>query len=224
MLDRVVVRLGAAAAMVGAVLGLVFNLLYPRADEAGEAQQIVNLAAEGGRWQITHYVLGWSIGLIFLGLIAIWASMAREPSRSWARVGVLLAVGGSLLIFTALTLLGFSVPNASDAGADAAALSTAYVAGGLFLGSIGLYFGLTPLAFGAAMLTGDDFPDWLGWLAVLAGAVGVLTGTIVFFGGFSSLTDNVLFPIASGVFTIWVGITGYFIWQRTSGAAPVGTT
>lgn len=214
MLDRVVVRLGALAAMVGAVLALVFNLLYPRPGEAGNAEEIAELAAAGGRWQISHYVLAWSIGLVFLGLLAVWASMAREPSRSWARLGMLFGLGGSILIFSALTLLGFAVPNAAEAGADEGAIAATYVAGGFFLASIGVFFGFTPLLFGAAMLTGDDFPDWLGWIAVVAGAVGILVGTIIFFGGFTTFTDNVLFPISSVLFTIWVGVAGYLIWQR----------
>ena len=93
----------------------------------------------------------------------------------------------------------------------------------LFVGAIGLFFGLTPLLYGIAVLTGDEYPSWLGYVAVLAGLVGVVTGTIVFYDGFSTLTDNVLFPISSLLFTAWIGIMGYTLWQKASGPAAAGT-
>jgi hypothetical protein len=60
-------------------------------------------------------------------------------------------------------------------------------------------------------------------MAVVAGAVAVLTGTLVYFDGFSKTTDQVLFPISSILFTVWVGAMGYKLWQKTSQpAATVG--
>jgi hypothetical protein len=172
-MDRSVMKVGAAAAaMLGAVLALVFNLLYPRAEEPGNVASMLDQAAAGGRWAITHYMLAWSLGLVLLGVVAISRSFVREPSVSWARAGLVFTIGGVALLFASIVLLGFSAPNALE-GADAAtAQAVGYVAGGLFLAAIGSFFGLVPLLFGAAVVTGDEYPGWLGWLAGVGGAVG----------------------------------------------------
>ena len=222
MLDRSVTRLGAGAAMVGAVIAIVFNALYPRADDPGNVAEIVGLSQSEGMWAFTHYALAWGIALTFIGLIVIARSFVREPSLSWGRIALIHAIGGALTVFVTVVLLGFAVKEAGAMGGGSAE-GIAWVAGGLFLASIGLFFGFTPLFYGIAVLSGDEYPSWLGWTAVVAGAVGVLTGTIVYFDGFSKTTNNVLFPISSILFTVWVGAMGYQLWQKTSSpAATIG--
>ena len=219
-MDRSVTRLGAGAAMVGAVIAIVFNLVYPRADNPGDVTEIVGLSQSEGMWAFTHYALAWAVALTFIGLIVIARSFVGEPSASWGRIALIHAIGGALALFLALLMLGFVMKEAAAMG-DASALSVGWVAGGLFLSSIGLFFGFTPLLYGIAVLSGDEYPGWLGWTAVLAGALGVVTGTIIFFDGFSDTTDKVLFPISSILFTLWVAVMGYRLWQRTS--QPVAT-
>jgi hypothetical protein len=75
----------------------------------------------------------------------------------------------------------------------------------------------------AAVLTGDDYASWLGWVAMAAGVVGLVTASIIFFAGFTQLTDMVLFPIASVLFTAWIGIMGFLLWQKASVAAETRT-
>ena len=215
MLDRGVTRLGAGAAMVGAVIAIVFNLLYPRADDPGDVAEIVGLSQSDGMWAFTHYALAWAVALTFIGLIVIARSFVREPSTSWARIALIHAIGGALTLFIALVLLGFAMREAAAMG-DGSAQSIGWIAGSVFLASIGLFFGFTPLLYGIAVLSGDEYPSWLGWTAVLAGALGVVNGTIVYFDGFSTMTDKVLFPISSILFTVWVAVMGYQLWQRTS--------
>jgi hypothetical protein len=148
----------------------------------------------------------------------------REPSVSWALAGLVFTIGGVALLFASIVLLGFSAPNALE-GADAAtAQAVGYVAGGLFLAAIGSFFGLVPLLFGAAVVTGDEYPGWLGWLAGVGGAVGVVTASLIFFDGYSGLTDMVLFPIASLLFTVWIGIMGFQLWQKASVPEQVTTS
>ena len=65
-MDRTMTKVGAAAAMLGAVIAIVFNILYPRADEPGDVGEIVQMAATEGGWAFTHYMLAWSVGLVLL--------------------------------------------------------------------------------------------------------------------------------------------------------------
>jgi hypothetical protein len=221
-MDRTMTKVGAGAAMLGAVVAIVFNILYPRPDDPGSVSEFVELASTEGAWAFTNYMLAWATGLALLGLIVIARSFKREPSVSWARPAMLFAVGGGTALFISLVALGFAMKSAVEMADAATAEAVGYVAGAVFLASIGGFFGFAPLLYGIAVVTGDEYPAWLGWVAILAGAVGLVAGTIIYFDGFSTLTDVVLFPIASLLFTAWTGIMGYTLWQRAS--APATTT
>jgi hypothetical protein len=218
-MDRVVTRLGAAAAMLGAVIAVVFNLLHPRSGDVGSAAEEVRLATEEGIWRFDHYMLAWTSVLLLFALVVIARSFTREPAASWGRVALPFGIGSTSILLVAIVIDGFAVAEAGELADAAVAEAVAYVAGGIFLALIGSLFGITPIVFGAAVLAGDDYPKWLGWAAVVAGLIGLLAASIIFFDGFSSFTTNVLFPISSLLFTVWVGMMGYMLWQKT--AAPV---
>lgn len=222
MLHRSVLRVGAALAMLGAVLGIVFNVLHPRGDEFTVAEEL-RLASEEGIWLFDHYILGWVIGIGLLTFIVIGRSFSSEPSASWGRVASLFGVGAAAIGFVTITVDGFAMNQAAEAG-GASAEAVGYVGQALFLATIGALFGVTPIVFGVAILSGDDYPAWLGWLAVLAGLLGIVAATIIFFDGFSTGTINGLFVPASLLFSLWGGLAGYWLWQRTSVPAAAPTT
>lgn len=218
MLDKRVLRVGAVAAMVGAVIAVVFNLLHPMADEFTAAESVA--LTEEGIWSLDHYMLAWAVGLALVAFIVIGRSFSSEPAASWGRVALYFGIGSVTIAFATLTVDGFALREAAEVSGPAVAESVAYVAEGLFVGLIGSFFGLTPILFGVAVLSGDDYPGWMGWVAVFAGTVGLVAGSIIFFDGFSSLTIEVLFPIASLLFTVWIGVMGFLLWQKAS--APAG--
>ena len=217
-MDRVVTRLGAMAAMLGAAIAIVFNLLHPRSDDVGSAAAEVELATGKDIWRLDHYMLAWTVALLLFALVVIARSFTQEPARSWARVAFAFVVASVSIAFVTIVVDGFALPEAGESGDAVVAEAVAYVSGGLFLGTIGSVFGLTPIVFGATVLANDDQPRWLGWVPILSGALGLITASIIYFDGFSSVTTNVMFPIASLVFTLWVGFMGYRLWQQT---APV---
>ena len=213
MLDRSVVRFGAAGGMLGAVIAVIFNILHPRSSDVGAAASSA-LAQEEGIWQFDHYMIGWAIGLALLALIVIAKSMTGEPSRSWAIVALYFTFGSVVILFSSLVVDGFSVFHAGEASAELGE-AMAFVSEGLFVGAISTFFGVLPVLYGEAVLTGDDYPSWLGWLAVAAGLLGLVTATMMWFDGLTDTTTNVLFPIASVAFTIWIGSMSFLLWQKT---------
>lgn len=227
MLNRTVTRVGAAGAMVGAVIAVVFNILHPRPEEVGAAE-IVRSAAEEGIWALDHYMLGWAIGLALLAFIVLSRSLSSEPSTSWGRVALIFGIGSTAVAFALIGVDGFAIPEAAEASGPETALAVAHVGEALLVATIAAFFGLTPILFGIAVLSGDDYPGWMGWVAIVAGVIGIVTASIMFFDGLSSFTIEVLFPIASLVFTLWIGVMGYLLWQKTSAptaaqpAAPSG--
>jgi len=215
MLTRGLARLGAVAAIVGTVIGIVFNLLHPRPDELTAAAAVRSATTED-IWILDHYMLGLAIGLGFLALVVIGRSFVVTGSVPWARVAVYAAIGSSAIGFATIGVDGFAIAQAAEVAGEEAAVMVAYVGEGLLLATIGSLFGITPVLFGVAVLTGDDYPGWLGWVAVLAGAIGIVNGSLIFFNGFTALTINTLFPIGSVLYTLWIGIMGLFLWRKAA--------
>lgn len=220
MLDRSVMRIGALAAMVGAVVAIVFNLLHPRTSELGAEASVA--ATQEGIWALDHYMLAWTIALGLLAFIVIARSLTSEPSASWGSVALFFGIGSAALALGLLSVDGFSMRVAAETSGTEVALAVAYVAEGLFVATVGSFFGVTPVLYGIAVATGDDYPTWMGWWAIVAGGLGLVTASIIFFTEFSAFTVTVLFPIASLLFTLWIGIAGYMLWSRLR--EPVGGT
>jgi hypothetical protein len=217
MFHKTVLQIGGVAAVLGAFIALVFNLLYPRSDDLS-ALGYANLALEGGRWQLVHYMIAWAIALVLIGLVAVARSLTTQPSVSWGRLATYSLVGSTGLLLIALMLSGYALPAAGNAGGSEEVLAAvSHVGAGVFLASIGAYFGITPLLYGIAVVTGDDYPAWLGWAAVLAGLLALVTASIMFFQAEqTTLTANVLFPIASVIYTVWAGVMGVLLWQKAT--------
>jgi hypothetical protein len=198
--------------MLGAVLAIVFNILHPRSSDVGVAATAA-LARDEGIWELDHYILGWTVGLALLAFIVIAQSMSGEPSHSWASVALWFSIGSSALLFVAITIDGFAIAQAAETSPELAE-TMAHVGQGVFVAAVGSFFGLLPVLFGLAVLTGDDYPSWLGWLAVGSGLLGVVTSTMIFFDGVTETSGNVLFPITSVAFTVWIGSMSYLLWQK----------
>jgi hypothetical protein len=83
-------RIGSVCAILGALLAAVGNILHPvtpRDDPLGVAQVI----ADSDGWTLIHEVIILGVILMFLGLVAIGASISGGPSGALARLGVYAA-------------------------------------------------------------------------------------------------------------------------------------
>ena len=229
MLHRSVLRAGAGAAMVGAVLGIVFNVLHPRGsftDATGE----LSLVAGSPIWLFDHFMLLWAVLISLAGLVVIALSFASEPAASWGRVAAFVAAASGGLGLTLIALDGMATSTAAEAWSAAqspenlgAGLAVATIGVSLFTGLMFTFFGLTPVLIGMAVLNSAEYPRWLGYLAVGSGILGLITGSIQYMNGISSLTANVLFPIASLAFTVFGLIAGWTLWRRTEEVAVTTT-
>jgi hypothetical protein len=226
MPDRVLFRVGAISAVAGAALGLVFNLLHPRdTDSLDSIAAELQLVDESGIWVFDHVVLGIAVVLSFLGLIAIAHSITGDAGTSWAMLARASAIASSAMLMTLLAIDGIAMKEIAESFAPVTDIETAAAFVGaapvvetvraLFTASIGAFFGVTPLLFGAAVVTSDVYPRWLGYVALAAGALGFVTAIIQAFNGLSTVTTLFLFPIASVVFTLWLLYVGVLLWRKT---------
>lgn len=216
--------------MVGAALGLIFNILHPRGSGIDTSQEELALVADSSIWLFDHFMIAWSIGFGFIGLVAIARSFTGEAGESWGRLALASAIGSVAIAILAITIDGIALKEVADNWAEAgrgtessvfaAADAVANISLALFITVIGTLFGFTATLFGIAGLASDNYPKWLGYAALVAGLVGLLTGSIAFLTGPSDVAFNILFPISSFLYTIWLFASGWFLWQRANAVRP----
>ena len=224
MVHPTVRRAGAAAAIVGSLLGLVFNVLHPRGSSF-ETNEHLGMVAGSRIWIFDHYMLFWAIAISLIGLIVIGRSFEDEPAASWGRIAAGWAMIGGAVALVLLMVDGIATPAAAGRWAAgqspetlAAGAAVAHVELSLFTGLMLTFFGVTPIVYGIAVLGSDEHPKWLGYLAIASGLLGLLAGSIQFFNGPTPLTASVIFPIGSVAFTLWGVVMGARLWKRSSEA------
>lgn len=223
MTQRTLFRVGAVGAMVGAVLGVIFNLLHPRGSGIDTAQEELELVAESGIWIFDHFMIEWSLVFGLFGLIAIASSFTGESGAAWGRFAFAAAIGSGAIAFVTVAVDGMAMKEVADnwaeagRGTESAAFATgeavAQMSLALFTVLIGTLFGLTPMLYGVASLVSREYPRWLGYVALVAGAVGILTASIQFLAGPSDAVTY-LFTASSLMFTVWLFIAGWHLWRR----------
>ncbi len=229
--DRTFYRIGAVSAVVGGVLGVVFNLLHPRGSEfVNDFPKQLQTIASSGIWTTVHV----GIGLALLIGIGAAAPLARYLSRGrgapWAWTGLVLFVVSAALGLVVVAIDGWAdkqmalayvrAAPAAKAATLVAARATDMVAVGLFSAFIVAFFGITPLVFGIAFLTDGTFPRAFAWASFAGGALGLLAGLLQSFNGISTFATNIVFPLASVLFTVVLILVGVRLW-RIAEEAPV---
>jgi hypothetical protein len=226
MSDRSLYRWGGAAAVIGAVVALVTNVLHPRITEYGDyVTSELTAVAESDGWIPIH--LGLLLGslLIVFGLFAVARSMKGGPAEGLAR----LALGG-LLVAAPVAVLTLAVDGyATKAIADqvvgqqgqvdaASGMAVVEIGWALFMALVILFIGVTPALFGLAAVRSGIYPSSLAWTAVVLGAVAAGDGVMGWVAG-PSAGFFWVFVATSGLLTLWVLILGVLVGRRARVAA-----
>jgi hypothetical protein len=77
---------------------------------------------------------------------------------------------------------------------------------------LSVVFGCTVSVFAVAMLAGERFPRWLGWVGLLGGLVTVAAGVAQAYTGFSDLSMTLGMP-AGSVLLLWAIVAGAHLWR-----------
>ncbi|MBI3998798.1 MAG: hypothetical protein HY355_07160 [Armatimonadetes bacterium] len=190
---------------------------------------LLTALAGTGIWGVVH--VGQLLGILLVvgGLVGFSRSIAGAAAAALARLGlvsgvisgavavVLVGIGG--LAERGIALAWLQAPAAEKAAAFRVAAAVAEIEiaiDGLFLF---LYFGVTPLLFGAATALSSNYPRWLGWVAIAAGAVWVVLGLVQVFTGSGVLLTNRYFPIFLTPLAAW-GLAMGILLGRQLGPAP----
>ncbi len=212
--------------VVGAVLLIVFNVLFPKTNDPSSAAQFVQSVADtrGGRWELVNLFLAVGIWGLLIGFAGVYRAISTGSSAVWARLGFYGVIVGTALWTVLFGLQGFGLSlvvkqwqSASGPTKDALAViaaSHANMLTGLFSMTI-IVFWLALIFIGIGMASSKVFPRWLGWVAIVLGVVtAAAVGVNQAFAGPTDMTINVLFPIFAMLSTIYALILGIWLLRK----------
>src|SRR2546426_7719237 len=104
MPERTLTRIGAAAAVLGAVLGLVVNVLHPRVNDPANTKAFLRQVAESTIWVGDHVGIIFAVLLVTGGLVAVYRSITSGPGAAWARLGFAAALVSAGLGFVTVAV------------------------------------------------------------------------------------------------------------------------
>lgn len=222
MSERTILRMGAGAAVLGAVISLAGNLLHPRPEDSdAPVFSALPTVAESDGWIAIHLALMLGILLVVFGLFALARSLKGTEAEPQARV----ALGGLLIsapvAVVTLGIDGYAIKAVADATAapgDTAALAAgvavAEVGWGLFMLTAMTILGIVPVLYGLALASSKEWPAVFGAPIVVVGLGSIVAGLMGTFGGPTS-AFFLLFTVTSVLSILWVLAAGIRLWMRT---------
>lgn len=229
-----VLRLGAGAGIVGALIGMVGNLLHP-AVPTGDPEGIARTIAESKTWIPVHLAIVLGIMLMLGGLVAISQSIRGGLPGALARLGRIAAVAGITVGLILVTVDGLAAKHLADAWAAAppeeeiSALRVVLAEETINFSLAALFnilfAGVTFVLYGLAVAWSRVYPRWLGWVVVVAGGGSVVVGLVQAYAGESTGVTRILTIVFPTVITLWLAVMGVLLLRRASSLAlAVGST
>jgi hypothetical protein len=218
---RAQIRLGAASAVLGALLALVGNALHP--DLPADPAAALAMIAASPTWELLHLSLMTCVVLLVGGLLGLSQVADEPPARALARLGLVVALPGAAVMLVGTAIDGFATKALADqwagaAGADSAALlrvaaAVETVQTSLFYTWATLFVGAPFLILGVSgLMAGGGFPRWLGMIAVVGGSGAIYAGVA---GYLHAPASGLLFTVSALLVTLWALIAGVIAWRRT---------
>jgi hypothetical protein len=215
-----VLRIGSAASIAGALLGMVGNLAHPTTPAASQdAEGLARTIADSGSWVPGHLVILLGLILMLGGLVAIARSIRGGLPGALAQLGSIAAVAGATVGLLLLSIDGVAAKHlaqawaAAPSGEQAAALQAllAEEAINFALGTVFyiLFAGVTFVLLGLAVAWSRTYPRWLGWMAVIAGAGSVVVGLVQGQVGETNAVTripSIIFPTVITAWLVWMGV------------------
>ena len=208
--------------IVGGILTLASNAIFPRADDPSVVAQVLETYADNEMLSQLSY-LGITMGVIaiMIGIVGLYRKISTGAAVAWARLGFFGVIVGTTL-FAISSAVGLAVvERAVDWAAAGSALDTsAFSATAALVEANRSMFVMTFLVYWLAliflaigMVLSSAYPKWLGWVLLVASAAVVVISIPPFFAEPSQAAEYV-FAVPAGVTSIWALVTGIWITRR----------
>lgn len=214
-------RIGAVAAVVGALTLFSATLLHPMNADPNDPETAFAEYADDHIWVGSHLLQFAGIAVLGVALLSLAAVIEPGLASAWARIGV-LGTAASIATAAALQAVdGVALKVVVDrwatlsGDARARAFEAAFAVRQIEIGLaslLSLLFGLTFGAYGIAIVFSRTFSHWLGWLAVAGGLGTVAAGITQAYTGFSAVAMSVSMP-ASLLVLVWTIAAARALWQ-----------
>jgi hypothetical protein len=225
-------RYGAAAGILSAVIAVVFNAIHPRAsskslDDVGELLRIV---AGSRSWRLVHLASIVAAVAGVLAIVAVLWSMVLQGSNRWPVVAFVALLMTTPTLLLSVSLDGFAIKTVADRWAVVAADRNVLLGAATALRSVDVavlnlvmigHFGITAILLGVATWSSPAYGRPLGVLAIVAGVLGVLCGVLQALSGrLTTFSYLVLLSVSLALFTAWTLIASVVLWRRAEELAP----
>ena len=216
-------RIGAVAAILGAIMLFVGTWLHPMSADPNDPVAAFTEYAADRIWVASHLTQFAGFAMIGVALLALGRTLGGEPR---AEVCVTIGAAGvatSVAVAAVLQAVdGVALKTMVDTWAAASAerkeavFAAAFAVRQIEIGTASLFclvLGLTTVCYGAALLSSDGYPRWLGALAFPGAAGLVAAGIAQAYTGFSSTAMALSMP-ASLALLGWMIAAGICMWRR----------
>jgi hypothetical protein len=230
--DPWVSRLGGVAAIVGALLGMVGNLIHP-VTPIDDSEGVARVIADSAIWAPVHLAIVVGIILMLGGLAAIRHSIRDGVADALARFGLIAAIAGATIGMVFVTLDGVAARQLAQEWAEGPSSERAVSLGLVHVNETinfalasafnVVFAAVTFILFGLAVALSSVYPRFLGWVAVAAGVVSIAAGVIQVFAGEPTEASRLLTIIGPTVITLWLLIVGVVLLRKGSRAPSSDT-
>jgi hypothetical protein len=216
-------RIGGVSAILGAILGLVGNLIHPVTPGPGDPAGTAHVVAASQIWIPVHLGLGLAFVLMLGGLVAIQRSIVGGLAGALAQFGLAAGIVGATVGVVIVTLDGFAskhlaelyVAPAGGPHIDLGPFQAEEAINFALLSPLNLVFaGVTFILYGAAAALSGRFPGWLGWVVGLAGLGGAVSGVIQAYMGEPIPATRALGIAAPTIITLWLLVMGILLLRQ----------
>lgn len=196
-------KVGLILAIFGAGLLLTGTYLHPMGADPNVPVAAFTEYAADTHWVASHLLQLFGAGLLIAALVLCSRKLDDGPAAAWTPV-VRTGAGASLAMAAALQAMdGVALKVMVDNWAAAAEPEKTSLFHATFavrqievgLASMSsLLFGLTVLVYGIALVIDQQFPRWLGALAIASGIPTAISGIVIAYTGFSDLAMLINMP------------------------------
>lgn len=216
-------RIASVSAILGAVIYVAALFLHPYLSDPSDIKATLEVIAPSAVWVSAH--LGFFIGsfLIAGGLFGVNRSVPSGHGAAWAQLGFVSVLISSALAAVLISIDGIATKELAQAwvnssgGENLAAFHSARavveINHAIFSLWMFLFWGISFVLFGAAVILSEEHPVWLGWMFAVGGIGSASLGMIQAYNGPSVVVTNVLFPGFSVLTCIAMVVIGVRMWR-----------